>query len=74
MKSQSNRSTYVNPRSAKSFGNNKLIADMAASIEDMQVFGFKHYTVNNGRYYYYKNGEQIHDFLTFLFIFSVFSF
>ena len=61
IKSQSNRSTYVNPRSAKSFGNNKLIADMAASIEDMQVFGFKHYTVNNGRYYYYI---YLYDFLS----------
>ena len=41
------------PRSTKSFGNNKLLADMSALIKDMGVFGIKHYVVHNSKFSYY---------------------
>ena len=50
---QSLSGTYVKARSTKSFGDKKLLADMAASIEDLNVFGLKHYVVNNDRFFYY---------------------
>jgi ornithine cyclodeaminase/alanine dehydrogenase-like protein (mu-crystallin family) len=61
IESQSNRNSYVMPRSTKSFGNNKLLADMSALIEDMNVFGLKHYVVNNSKFNYYI---YLYDFST----------
>ena len=53
MKMQSDGSVYLKPRTTKSFGDSKLLADMTASIPEMNVFGIKHYVVNNGKYFYY---------------------
>ena len=53
MKMQSEGSVYLKPRTTKSFGDSKLLADMTASIPGMNVFGIKHYVVNNGNYFYY---------------------
>ena len=53
MKMQSEGSVYLKPRTTKSFGDSKLLADMTASIPGMNVFGIKHYVVNNGYYFYY---------------------
>ena len=53
MKMQSDGSVYLKPRTTKSFGDSKLSADMTASIPEMNVFGIKHYVVNNGKYFYY---------------------
>ena len=53
MKMQSDGSVYLKPRTTKSFGDSKLLADMTASIPEMNVFGIKHYTVNDGKYFYY---------------------
>ena len=50
---QSEGSVYLKPRTTKSFGDSKLLADMTASIPEMNVFGIKHYVVNNGHYFYY---------------------
>ena len=50
---QSEGSVYLKPRTTKSFGNSKLLADMTASIPGMNIFGIKHYVVNNGHYFYY---------------------
>ena len=53
MKMQSDGSVYLKPRTTKSFGDSKLLADMTASIPEMNVFGIKHYVVNDGKYFYY---------------------
>lgn len=53
MKMQSEGSVYLKSRTTKSFGDSKLLADMTASIPGMNVFGIKHYVVNNGNYFYY---------------------
>ena len=50
---QSEGSVYLKPRTTKSFGDSKLLADMTASIPGMNVFGIKHFVVNNGHYFYY---------------------
>ena len=55
MKMQSDGSVYLKPRTTKSFGDSKLLADMTASIPEMNVFGIKHYTVNDGKYFKDKN-------------------
>ena len=61
MKMQSNGSVYLKPRTTKSFGDSKLLADMTASIPEMNVFGIKHYVVNNGKYFYYIYLYDFHD-------------
>ena len=53
MKMQSEGSVYLKSRTTKSFGDSKLLADMTASIPGMNIFGIKHYVVNNGNYFYY---------------------
>ena len=53
MRMQSDSSVYLKPRTTKSFGDSKLLADMTASIPGMNVFGIKHFVVNNGHYFYY---------------------
>ena len=53
MKIQSEGSVYLKSRTTKSFGDSKLLADMTASIPGMNIFGIKHYVVNNGNYFYY---------------------
>ena len=61
MKMQSDGSVYLKPRTTKSFGDSKLLADMTASIPEMNVFGIKHYVVNNGKYFYYIYLYDFHD-------------
>ena len=61
MKMQSDGSVYLKPRTTKSFGDSKLLADMTASIPEMNVFGIKHYVVNNGKYFYYIYLYDLHD-------------
>ena len=61
IESQSKGYSYVMPRSTKSFGNNKLLADMSALIKDMGVFGIKHYVVHNSKFSYYI---YVYDFST----------
>ena len=61
IESQSKGYSYVMPRSTKSFGNNKLLADMSALIKDMGVFGIKHYVVHNSKFSYYI---YLYDFST----------
>ena len=61
MKMQSNGSVYLKPRTTKSFGDSKLLADMTASIPEMNVFGIKHYVVNDGKYFYYIYLYDFHD-------------
>jgi len=61
MKMQSDGSVYLKPRTTKSFGDSKLLADMTASIPEMNVFGIKHYVVNNGKYFYYIYLYDFHE-------------